>query len=272
MLRHRKSLSNISVDKAIKFATDPLYREFHRLLKAPDRQRGVTHLLGKNEMSYIDGLACARQHLVIFKQGLYAMSARDDARILDAGANIGMASLYFKANFPHARITAFEPDPMIADVLQKNLNAFGYGYGPDKIEVVRAAVSDHTGIMAFASDGADGGHLSANGERSVRVVRMRDWLNEPIDLLKLDIEGAEFDVLTDCADLLSNVSKLFVEYHSFAAQPQKLSELLAILRDAGFRVHIQTDYCAASPMLDAIVDNRMDLRLNIFATRQIHLS
>src|ERR1700741_4710485 len=84
---------------------------------------------------------------------------------------------------------------------------------------------------------------------------MRDWLNEPIDLLKLDIEGAEFDVLKDCDDRLSIVKCLFVEYHSFASQRQRLPELFAMLRDAGFRVHVQKDYFRASPLLDPIIEN-----------------
>jgi FkbM family methyltransferase len=257
-----KQLSNITFDKAIKFATDARYREFHRLLKM-EGQPGTTNLLGDGELTFVDGLACARQHLVIFKQGLYAMKCAPAPRIIDAGANIGMASLYFKKNYPEARVTAFEPDPRISDVLQTNMLSFGHG----DVEVVRAAVSDREGLMSFSPDNADGGRLAGDGDKTVRVVRMRDWLDEPIDLLKLDIEGAEFDVLKDCSAQLGNVSKLFVEYHSFASQPQQLPELLTILRDAGFRVHLQTDYCAPSPLHEVVISNDMDLRLNIFGSR-----
>jgi FkbM family methyltransferase len=257
-----RQLTNITIDKAIRFATDANYREFHRLLKMEGKE-GTTTLLGEHKLTFVDGLACARQHLVIFKEGLYAMKCGKSPRIIDAGANIGMASLYFKKNFPDARITAFEPDPRIAEVLRKNLRSFRH----DDVEVIRGAVSDHNGTMNFAPDHADGGRLAPNGQEEVKVVRMRDWLNEPIDLLKLDIEGAEFDVIKDCDDRLSIVKCLFVEYHSFASQRQRLPELFAMLRDGGFRVHVQTDYCAASPLLDPIIDNGMDLRLNIFGSR-----
>jgi hypothetical protein len=92
-------------------------------------------------------------------------------------------------------------------------------FGHDDVEVTRGAVSDHNnGTMNFAPDHADGGRLAPNGQEEVKVVRMRDWLNEPIDLLKLDIEGAEFDVIKDCDDRLSIVKCLFVEYHSLASQ------------------------------------------------------
>ena len=258
-----RQLSNITIDKAIRFATSHNYREFHRLLKM-EGQEGTTDLLGEGtELTFVDGLACARQHLVIFKEELYGMRAGDAPRIIDAGANIGMASLYFKRHFPRVRITAFEPDPRIASVLQKNMQSFGY----DDVEVIRAAVSDHDGIMRFAADHADGGRLASDGQEEVKVVRMRNYLDEPIDLLKLDIEGAEFDVLKDCEDRLANVRRLFVEYHSFADRPQLMPDLFAILRFAGFRVHVQTDHCAPSPLREAVISNGMDLRLNIFGSR-----
>jgi FkbM family methyltransferase len=243
--------------------TDASYREFHRLLTLPRRLPGSTDILGPR-LAFVDGRSCALQHLVIFQHGLYAMkSSVDSPRILDVGANIGLASLYFKRTFPKARISAFEPDPLISETLQKNLTAFGYC----DVDVHRVAVSDRAGTMKFSSDQSDGGRFSADGQEVVSVVRMRDWLEEPIDLLKIDIEGAEFDVIRDCRDRLGNVSRLFVEYHSFTRTPQRLPELLTILRDAGFRLYVQTDFCAPSPMKDAFDDGEMDLRLNIFALR-----
>lgn len=246
-----------------KLATDAGYREFHRLLTLPRKRPGTTHLLGP-PLSFVDGRSCALQHLVIFQHGLYAMSsAVESPRILDVGANIGMATLYFKQSFPKARISAFEPDPSISEVLQKNLIAFGHR----DVDVYRVAVSDHAGTKNFSPDNSDGGRFAADGENVVSVVRMRDWLDEPVDLLKIDIEGAEFDVIIDCRDRLKNVTRLFVEYHSFTSKPQRLPELLTIVRDAGFRLYVQTDFCAPSPMKDAFSDNEMDLRLNIFAVR-----
>jgi FkbM family methyltransferase len=244
-------------------ATDAEYREFHRLLELPRKQPGVTSLLGP-ELSFVDGRSCALQHLVMFKNNFYAMtSAVDNPRILDAGANIGMASLYFKRMFPKARISAFEADPIIAGVLQKNLSKFGYS----DVAVHTVAVSDCTTTMKFSANGSDGGRLGDGGEISVPVVRMRDWLDGPIDLLKLDIEGEEFKVILDCKDRLENVSKVFVEYHSFESQPQRLPEILTILRDASFRLYVQTDFCPPTPLKDQTDDGGMDLRLNIFGIK-----
>ena len=256
------SLSNLTLDKAIKFATDAKYREFHRLLSM-EGLSGTTTLIDSGTMTFHDGLACARQHLLIFRQGLYAIDGIGESpTILDVGANIGMASLYFKKQFPNARVTAFEPDPRLADIFKKNLNAFGY-----HVDLVQAAAGTTQGTMSFQPDGGDGGRLSDSGSEQVQMVRLKDYLSDPIHLLKIDIEGAEFDVLMDCEDKLGSVRNLFVEYHSMASQPQRLPELLTMLRDAGFRLQIQTDHCAASPFLGPDISSGMDLRLNVFATR-----
>lgn len=257
-----KQLANVSAAKAFRLATDAKYREFHRLLQM-EGQDGTTTLVDGGALAFHDGLACARQHLVIFQQGLYATRGMGDRPIiLDVGANIGMASLYFKTRYPDCELEAFEPDPRLADLFTRNLAAFGHD-----VRLHEAAASDRDGVMKFKAHAGDGGRLSGDGGVDVPVRRLRDFLDRKIDLLKLDIEGAELDVLNDCADRLPNVSRLFVEYHSWADQPQRLAELLSLLQRAGFRVQVQTDHCATSPFLGPDVSDGMDLRLNIFATQ-----
>ena len=78
-----------------------------------------------------------------------------EPRILDCGANVGLASLYFKKRYPEARVTAFEADPAIADVLRGNLLRNGC---PD-VEVVEAAVWTEEGTVEFCREGADSGTI-----------------------------------------------------------------------------------------------------------------
>ncbi|MBK9174775.1 MAG: FkbM family methyltransferase, partial [Flavobacteriales bacterium] len=75
---------------------------------------------------------------------------------------------------------------------------------------------------------------------SVPSVKLRDVLisNGTVDLLKVDIEGAETEVLLDCGDALGGVQRLYVEYHSFRNRPQRLHELLALLAAQGFRYYL----------------------------------
>jgi hypothetical protein len=55
-------------------------------------------------------------------------------------------------------------------------------------------------------------------------VRLKEYLDRAgrVDLLKMDIEGAEADVLEDCRGSLGGVQHLFVEYHAYTGQPQRL--------------------------------------------------
>ena len=81
--------------------------------------------------------------------------------------------------------------------------------------------------------------------------RLKDYLDEPIDFLKLDIEGAETSVLLDCGDKLSNVDHLFVEYHGSPGERQDLGVILEVIQAAGFRYHIKDAYLIEHPFLEA---------------------
>ncbi|MDW8302856.1 MAG: FkbM family methyltransferase, partial [Bacteroidia bacterium] len=81
-------------------------------------------------------------------------------------------------------------------------------------------------------------------------------------------EGAEVIVLEDCSDLLHNVERLFVEYHSFVGKEQKLYKLLEILEKAGFRYQVQhVGVFSQHPFIRISEYLSMDLQLNIFAYR-----
>lgn len=174
--------------------------------------------------------------------------------------------MFFKHLYPGCRVTAFEADPKVFEVLEENIRMHGGG----GIELVQKALWSSETVLDFASEGADGGRVSRAedvGNSNVRTVRLRDFLNEPVDFLKLDIEGAETEVLSDCADNLEGVANLFVEYHSFSAERQSLYLLLEILSSAGFRVHIHPSSQSPQPFILRQAQLGMDLQLNIFAYR-----
>lgn len=130
--------------------------------------------------------------------------------------------------------------------------------------------------MQLNLDGFHAQHLQENpaeserGQKStvaVPVIRLAHLLDHPIDLLKLDIEEAETRVLLDCKESLDFVEHLFVEYHSHIKQEQRIDELLGVLRDSGFRVHIQPELVAERPFVQRLKNYGMDHCLNIFAYR-----
>ena len=113
--------------------------------------------------------------------------------------------------------------------------------GIHDIEVVQAAVWRENTTLPFRVEGSDSGAIDAVAAQTsgtlldVPASRLRDWLiAAPVDLLKLDIEGAELDVLEDAADALHQVKAVQVEVHDFAAGRRLLPRCLLALERAGF--------------------------------------
>ncbi|HEX2644280.1 MAG TPA: FkbM family methyltransferase [Thermoanaerobaculia bacterium] len=209
--------------------------------RTPRHTPGTIELMGYR-LRYADLLTLCPQWHDLFVAGAYRFQAAGPApRILDAGANVGLASLYFKRLYPRARITAYEADPAIHALLRDNLAANGAA----DVEAVQAAVWTRAGSLDFRCEGSDSGAVvdPAAGLdpdlpgpiRSVPAVRLRDVLErEPVDLLKLDIEGAEAAVLADCAGALREVRALIAEVHEFDPARRRTPEILALLAEAGF--------------------------------------
>jgi FkbM family methyltransferase len=168
--------------------------------------------------------------------------------ILDAGANIGMATLYFKKLYPAARIICFEPDPENFALLQRNVE----GNGLTNVELHQAAVSDDEApLVFFTSHNASPLRNSTIRERvpsaaeiQVPAVRLSGFIRSDVDLLKLDVEGAEGRVLADLIDSasLARVQRLHLEYHHHIdGERNDFSRTLAQLEDAGFGYQVRAD-------------------------------
>ncbi|RZL09213.1 MAG: FkbM family methyltransferase [Hymenobacter sp.] len=171
--------------------------------------------------------------------------------LIDGGANIGMAVVYFKKHFPQARILAFEPSPEAFRLLTRNVAANNLR----DVELHNVALAPAAGQVPFYTE-ADGATLNgslrpyAAGVRTVVVParRLADYLPvaTPIDLLKLDVEGAEPGILADLAHagLLARFRHLLVEYHypiGTAESPQ-LAACLQTLSSQGFAYYFQLVY------------------------------
>ena len=209
----------------------------------------------------------------IFIDEVYKFISNSDAPyIIDCGVNIGLSLIYFKKNHPKAKILGFEPDANVYNTCMDNLKSFGFA----DIEVKNAAVWKENGSISFLPDNSLGGKIvdvadsgSASHIDRIDAVRLKTYLNQKIDFLKIDIEGAELEVMRDCKNNLHHVESLFVEYHSSWEKPQELAELLTIVREAGFRYYIES---AWRNMVHPFVEhtsftNPYDLQLNIFAYR-----
>jgi FkbM family methyltransferase len=138
--------------------------------------------------------------------------------IIDAGANIGCATIFFANRYPDARIIAIEPDPSNFEVLQSNCA------GLPNVTPVAAAVWSHPATLTFVNPNCGKWAVSMKERGSdgaaVRGVTIAQLIEEfsldRIDVLKMDIEGGEKEVFS-APDLswLDKVGMLAIELHDF---------------------------------------------------------
>jgi FkbM family methyltransferase len=206
----------------------------------------------------------------IFEQEIYKFKpTSNQPKIIDCGANIGLATIYFKNKYPKSKVISFEPDPHIFKILQKNI----FSARLNDVELINKGLSAISGEKLFFSEKADGGRIATCFDKEniakVEVTTLSSYLNEDIDLLKIDIEGSEIEVLTECQEKLTKVRNLFVEYHSLTSKKQELAILLKILSEAGFRYYLQNvDLETKTPFMGIPIYFNYDLQLNIFAFRE----
>lgn len=159
--------------------------------------------------------------------------------VIDVGANVGFFSWRVHACRPRARIVALEPASANWRRLTRVLAALGATAEPLRQACGReagSAVLFLRNSVTHSLDPAWHRDLDAGaGTETVEVVTLdgvRDRLGlDGVDLLKVDVEGAEVQVLEGARDTLQHTRHVALEYHT----PQARAECLAILRAAGFR-------------------------------------
>lgn len=242
--------------------------EAQRLAAMP-RYTPTTTILSNHVFEVVDACTFLGGHREIFLKGIYEFKADiDKPYIIDCGANIGLSVIYFKQLYPDAVIVAFEPDQNICAVLKKNVGTFGF----TDVAVHQEAIWKENGIIEFQLEGGFSGRIPKPEDQTqlvqVKARRLKDLLLErKVDFLKIDIEGAEYEVLLDCQNALQNIQHIFIEYHSHISESQKLNEILAVLSANNFRYHIHEAYTQQKPYVQRELMLGMDLQLDIFGYR-----
>jgi FkbM family methyltransferase len=133
--------------------------------------------------------------------------------IIDGGANIGTASIFYANRYPEARIYAVEPDPSNFMMLRKNtLNypavtaVWGALWNKESsVKVAPPEAFTHWGVRVVEN----GGTVPSFTISSL----MRSYALEFVDILKLDIEGAECEVLSTSAEWIESIGMIAIETH-----------------------------------------------------------
>ena len=254
---------------------DKQYREYLRLLiryGSRPRYREQRVKFQGYRIRVPDAVSFIFQFKEIFVSRSYSFASQEQHPVIfDCGANIGLASLYFKSIFPSARVLAFEADPLLVSVLRDNLS----GNGARDVEIIPKAVWVHSKGVSFTQEGADAGAIRFD-KAGVKVpsVRLKAFLRreKKVDFLKMDVEGAETEVLLDCGADLKIVRSLFVEYHGWPGDSQRLDELLRLLSKSGFRYALKSVSPLEQPLSKDGLISSSSLQLNIHAERDGGLS
>ncbi|MDP2759237.1 MAG: FkbM family methyltransferase [Sideroxyarcus sp.] len=256
----RKSLPITAKASVIELLGHDQYREISRLARYKEGELVVQGY----SVRFTDNAALFGMLDEIFVRENYKFNCESNSpTIIDCGANIGLSVLYFKSLYPHAVIHAFEPDPAAYEKLVANINKNGF----KDVLTYNAAVWIEEGELVFETDGSWGGHIGDNANApglKVKAHVLDGLLNKRVDFLKIDIEGAESDVIMHSKELIvKNVEKLFFEWHSLTGQPQRLGEILAFFEKSGFRYHIKEASNRSSPFIYK-PSGRMDSQLDVF--------
>ena len=237
--------------------------EYKRIKESPRYTFTRVQFLG-HELGIVDNASFLEMIKELFAEEIYDFEAKTELPyIIDCGANVGLSVIYFKRLYPKSQIVAIEADPNIYKILKQNVDL----YNLTDVQCINSAVWTNSETVNFAAEGSWGGYLSSeinSNNIEVKALDLRKLINRKIDFLKIDIEGAETEVLIHTQDLIVKyVENLFFEWHSLTQEPQQLGKILDYFSNNGFRYHIKEAGNRINPFINKTT-SRMDSQLNCF--------
>jgi FkbM family methyltransferase len=142
--------------------------------------------------------------------------------IIDAGANIGLASIYFTNQYPSAKIIAIEPEHSNFEMLKANIAPYpniipiqaALWHKDEEINLIDPGLGKW-GFMTESKNSSEGlPGITCHSVEAMTIDKiMKDYNLERIDILKVDIEGAEREVFSDSSSWIEKVDSIIVELH-----------------------------------------------------------
>jgi FkbM family methyltransferase len=165
--------------------------------------------------------------------------------VIDIGGHVGLFALYASMMSPNGRIISIEPysqnfSLLKENVIKNNLNNI--------IPVNKAITNSNKNIELFIDDNDDSAHsIYNNGKNSIQIesTTLEAIMNEnqilECDMLKIDCEGAEFDIIESLSNKeLSKIRKIALEYHLKENNKSSLKNLTKRLEEMSFDINIET--------------------------------
>ncbi len=188
----------------------------------------------------------------IFEDKEYAFETDGEAPLIfDCGAHVGLAVIYFNIRYPKSRIIAFEADPENVELLKKNIEVNSLS----DVTVVNAALWSSEGRADLYSEINDGdpwtwgntvihdiwGDADGSRKRTVRTTCLSRYIaDEPIDFVKIDIEGAEEAVIREVQPQLHKIREMLIEFHgtNTSREVNDIGRISEMLERNGFEIDV----------------------------------
>ena len=164
----------------------------------------------------------------------------------DIGANIGTHTLLVACGYPNVRVVSFEPVMENYTKLRKNIELSQ----ADNVTAIDKAVFDESNTVQINTTGEHAGegkhYISENGETTIQTVTAKELIDSAVpnpDSIKIDVEGAEYNVLLGLADLLESLPTLYVEVHPDRMEKRynyNDEELKEYLTEMGYSIDVLT--------------------------------
>lgn len=204
----------------------------------------VFHYSTKAEFERITGLSGEREVVAYIINEL-----EEDDVVWDIGAHIGTHACLLASSLPNGTVIAFEPNPIHANRLADNVQANGL----KNVELKRVAVGDRTGVgqLKIVSDELHMGRntliqdaYTTTESKEVDLRQGDELIAEDVPIptvLKIDVEGAELDVLRGMRETLSDPSCRLVVCEVHKSRGVSIHEVTDSLVECGFNINVLKD-------------------------------
>jgi FkbM family methyltransferase len=164
------------------------------------------------------------------------------AHIIDIGGNVGYSCLYWLSKFPNSHVVVIEPHPKHIEKIYDHLKINQY---EERVLVIASAAGSKVGSLFLTDMGAESKLTNEQSENTISVPVI-DWFEtvrtQDIDILKIDIEGGEYSLLSDprFADL--KCKAMVIEWHNTSMYPDGQKWCIDKLKHLNYKVIPTIDF------------------------------
>jgi len=176
---------------------------------------------------------------VFINMAYYFSSDKTDPFIVDAGCEVGVATIFFKIFYPNAKILCFEAHPYAFELLEKNLKINNL----NNTIAINSALTNKEGTLDFFGEfncddpdtrgssiiSAWGLQRTTSSKIEVKSTVLSKYIDSPVDYLKLNVEGAEQQIIEELEtqNKLDFINKILIKFH-YSKNTQHINNLNSI--------------------------------------------